>query len=322
MIAIHQRAYGEPADVLSVMQLERPTPEPGEALVRVAAAGVSIGISHLTVGVPYLVRLVAGLRRPRNPLPGLDVAGTVEAVGSPSSDLEIGAEVVGWANGTWAEYVCVPLDQLHAKPDNLGFDQAAALGDSAITALKAVRDQGEVGPGQSVLINGASGGVGTYAVQIAKQLGAEVTGVCSAASGDMVRGLGADEIIDYKTQDFLASTRKYDVLVDMIGNRPLRDCLRVLTSGGIYVLVGVADMGRILGLSRQARAFALAPFVKQKLRVFVAMHSREDLGTVLDLAAAGQLTPRIQERFPLDRAPEALTRQREGRVKGKLVLTV
>ncbi len=320
MHTIIQPRYGTP-DVLRLEETDTPTPAPDEVLVRVHAAAVNIGDWHLLRAVPYVIRLGLGLRRPRRQTPGRDLAGHVEAVGSDVRDFRPGDEVFGWSSGAFAEYVCTSESNLLPRPASLTLEQAAAVGDSAFTALAAVRDQGRVTPGQRVLINGASGGVGTFAVQIAKAFGAHVTAVCSTRNVDLVQSLGADEVIDYQRQDFTQTDHPYDVMLDLVGNRSLSACRQVLTPRGTYVIVGVRDAGRWLGLGRQARALLLAPFVRQRIRVFVVRHTREDLGVLRDLVDAGQVAPVIETRYPLREAAEALRHQGEGHPRGKIILT-
>jgi NADPH:quinone reductase-like Zn-dependent oxidoreductase len=235
MKAIVQSRYGSP-DLLRLEEIAKPGIKDDEVLVRVRSAAVNIGDWHLLRGVPYLMRLVFGLRRPRRETPGLDIAGQVEAVGGNVKQLRPGDEVFGWCKGAFAEYACTAETNLLPKPTNLNFEQAAAVGDSAFTALAAVRDHGRVQPGKRVLINGASGGVGTFAVQIAKSFGANVTGVSSTTNIGLVRSLGADRVIDYTKEDFTKSAVRYDVMLDLVGTRPLSDCRRVLTPRGTYVL--------------------------------------------------------------------------------------
>jgi NADPH:quinone reductase-like Zn-dependent oxidoreductase len=321
MKAIIQTRYGSP-DLLRLEDVDRPTPGDDEVLVRVRAAAVNIGDWHLLRAVPYVIRLGLGLRRPRRRTPGRDIAGHVEAVGSNITEFGPGDEVFGWGGGAFAEYVSTPATHLLPKPANLTLEEAAAVGDSAFTALAAVRDQGRVQPGQRVLINGASGGVGTFAVQIAKALGAHVTAVCSTRNVELVRSLGADEVIDYQQQDFAETGHPYDVMLDLVGNRSLSECRRVLTPRGTYVIVGVRDAGRWLGLGRQAKALLLAPFVRQRMRVFVVKHTREDLGVLRGLVEAGQVVPVIEKRYALSDAADALRHQGEGHTRGKIVLGV
>ena len=321
MKAIVQDRYGSP-DVLELKEVDKPVAGDDEALVRVHAAGVSISDWHLMRGIPYVMRPAVGLSKPRHEVPGFDMAGEVEAVGRNAKRLRPGDQVFGWCNGAFGEFACGAEDHLLAKPPDLTFEQAAAVGDSAFTALNAVRDQGKVQPGERVLVNGASGGVGTYAVQIAKAFGADVTGVCGTASLDLVRSIGADEVIDHAHEDFSQSGERYDVMLDLVGNRPLSDCRRTLTPRGTYVLVGVRDMGRWFGLGRQAKTLALSPFVRQKMRVFVATRNSEDLAALKELVEAGQVRPVIDKRFELSAVPEALRHQGEGHPHGKIVIEV
>lgn len=319
MKAIVQDSYGLP-DVLELRDVDKPLVKDDELLVRVQAAAVNIGDWHLLRGVPYVMRLGFGLRRPRRAIPGMDIAGSVEAIGSNVTRFRPGDEVFGWCKGAFADYACAPESNLLPKPSSLAFEQAATVGDSAFTALAAVRDQGKVQPGQRVLINGASGGVGTFAVQIAKSFGANVTGVCSTRNVDLVRSLGADQVVDYTREDFTETEQRYDVMLDMVGNRSLSDCRRALTPRGTYVVVGVSDMGRWLGLGRQAKAVLLAPFVRQRIRVFVVKHNRDDLAVLKDLVEAGKVKPVIDRCYTLSEVPEALRHQGEGHARGKIVI--
>lgn len=321
MRAIVQHEYGSPVDVLGLADVDRPVVEDEQVLVRTRAASVSIGDWHFVTGLPYIARTMSGLLKPKNAVPGFDLAGTVEAVGKDVKLLEPGDEVFGWCKGAFAEYACALENNFLPKPAGLTFEGAAAVGDSAITALKAVRDQGEVQPGQSVLINGASGGVGTFAVQIAKSLGADVTGVCSTRNADMVRSIGADQVIDYTEEDFTEGDRRYDVMVDMVGSCSLAGCRRALNPRGTYVLVGVSDFGRWFGLSRQLKVLLSSPFVSQRLRTFVAAHNRDDLVALKELVEDGKLTPVIDRRYELSEVPAALQYQGEGHSRGKIVIT-
>jgi NADPH:quinone reductase-like Zn-dependent oxidoreductase len=228
--------------------------------------------------------------------------------------------VFGWCKGAFAEYACVAENNLLPKPANLTFEQSAAVGDSAFTALAAVRDQGKVQPGQRVLINGASGGVGTFAVQLAKAFGANVTGVCSTRNVGLVRSIGADQVIDYMKEDFTQAGQRYDVMLDLVGSRSLLGCRRAVTPRGIYVVVGVRDMGRWFGLGRQIKALLLSPFVRQRIRVLVVRHNREDLAVLKELVEAGKLAPVIDRRYTLSDVPEALRHQGEGHSQGKIVI--
>ncbi|HEY1521351.1 MAG TPA: NAD(P)-dependent alcohol dehydrogenase [Solirubrobacteraceae bacterium] len=321
MKAIIQTRYGSP-DVLQLTDVDKPVVKDDEVLVHVHAAAVNIGDWHLLRGVPYVVRLVAGLRRPRREIPGLDVAGQVEAVGAHVEQFRPGDEVFGWCKGAFAEYVCAAASNLLPTASNLTLEQSAAVGDSAFTALAAIRDQGKVQPGQRVLINGASGGVGTFAVQVAKAFGANVTGICSTTNLAMVRSIGADEVIDYTKEDFAQAGQRYDVMLDLVGSHSLSDCRRVLTRRGTYVVVGVKDVGRWLGLGRQFKALLLSPFVRQRMRVFVVRHNRQDLAVLKELAESGKLVPVIDRRYPLSDVPEALRHQGEGHARGKSVIAL
>ncbi len=319
--AIVQHRYGSPG-VLELKDVDRPVAKEIEVLVRVRAAAVNIGNWHLLRGIPYAMRPAVGLFKPKHEIPGLDLAGQVEAVGASVKHLQPGDEVFGWCDGAFAEYACVEEDNLLAKPDNLTFEQSAAVGDSAFTALNGVRDQGRVQPEQKVMINGASGGVGTFAVQIAKSFGANVTGVCSARNVDMVRSIGADQVIDYTQEDFTQDPQQYDVMLDLVGNRSLSDCRRALTPQGTYVLVGVSDMDRWLGLARQIKVLSSSPFVRQRMRIFITRHTKEDLVVLKELVESGKVTPIIDRRYQLSEVPEALRYQGEGHSRGKIVITV
>ena len=319
--AIVQDKYGSP-DVLELKDVDKPVAREDEVLVRVRAAAVNIGNWHLLRGIPYAMRPAVGLFKPKHEIPGLDLAGQVEAVGTRVNQFQAGDEVFGWCDGAFAEYACVEENNLLAKPDNLTLEQSAAVGDSASTALIAVRDQGKVQPGQKVLITGASGGVGTFAVQIAKSFGANVTGVCSARNVDMVRSIGADQVIDYTQEDFTQDRQRYDVMLDLVGSRSLSDCRRALTRQGTYVLVGVSDMGRWLGLARQIKMLSSSPFVRQRMRIFITRHTREDLVVLKELVESGRVTPVIDRRYQLSEVPEALRYQGEGHSQGKIVIAV
>jgi NADPH:quinone reductase-like Zn-dependent oxidoreductase len=322
MRAIVQDGYGPP-DGLELREVDTPTPGPGEVLVRVQAAGVDQGVWHLMAGLPYLIRVMGfGFRRPKVPTPGTDVAGRVEAVGSGVTRFASGDEVFGSADGSFAEYVCDREARFAHAPVNVGVEQAGAVAASGITALQAVRDQGEVAPGQTVLVIGASGGVGSFAVQIAKADGAEVTGVCSTANLDLVRSIGADHVIDYTRED-IADGRRFDVIIDTAGNRSLRRLRRALAPDGTLVIVGGEGGGRWLGgTQRMLAAGLLSPFVGQRLRTFVAKESTEDLLTLKELIEAGKVTPVVGATFPLQRAPDAIRNLREGHSGGKTVVTV
>jgi len=321
--AIVQDRYGPP-DVLRLADVDRPAIGDDDVLVRVRAAGVDQGVWHLTAGRPYLVRAMGyGLRAPKARVPGLDVAGTVEAVGGNATGLQPGDEVFGTARGSFAEFASAPQDRLAPKPANLTLEQAAAVPISGYTALQGVRDQGKVEAGQHVLVVGAAGGVGSFAVQVAKAFGAEVTGVCSTAKTDLVRSLGADHVIDYTEKDFATGTTRYDVILDTGGNRSLSDLRRVLRPEGTLVIVGGEGGGKWLGgIDRQLRATVLSPFVRQKLGTWISKENEEDLQTLRELVEAGKITPAVDRTFPLGEAPEAIRYLREGHARGKVVVTV
>jgi NADPH:quinone reductase-like Zn-dependent oxidoreductase len=321
MKAIVQDKYGSP-DVLELKDIDKPVAKDDEVLVRVHAASVSIANWHLLRGIPYIMRIGTGPLKPRQEVPGVDVAGQVEAVGKNVKQLRPGDEVFGWCKGAFAEHACAGENNFLAKPTNLTFEQAAAVGDSAITALNAVRDQGKVQPGQKVLINGASGGVGTFAVQIAKSFGAEVAAVCSTRNVEMVRSIGSEQVIDYTQEDFTQSGQRYDVMLDVVGNRALSDCRRALTPRGTYVSVGYLDLGRWFGLARQLKVLSSSPFVRQRMRVFIATPNREDLVVLKDLVEAGEVTPVIDRSYELSEVPDALRYQGEGHTQGKIVIAV
>jgi len=323
MKAIVHDVYGPPA-VLRIDEIDRPVPGSGDVLVRVHAAGVDPGVWHLMAGMPYLVRAMGfGLRAPKFRVRGMDVAGRVEAVGPDVTRFRPGDEVYGSCNGSFAEYACAKEDRLAHRPENLTHEQAAAVPVSACTALKALRDGGRLQAGQTVLVIGASGGVGTFAVQLAKAYGAHVTGVCSTAKTDLVRSIGADEVIDYTSEDPTDGTRRYDLVLDIAGNRPLSKLRRALTPRGTLVIVGGEGGGRwIGGNDRQLRALLLSPFVGQRLRGLVAMEKHSDLRLLAELIEAGKVTPVIDRTYPLAEAPDAIDYLMAGHARGKLVVRV
>ena len=322
MRAIVQEAYGD-ADVLR--PAERPLPRAlrdDEVLVRVHAAGLDRGTWHLMTGTPYAVRLVVGLRRPRQPVPGLDLAGTVVAAGAAVTRFAPGDEVYGIGTGTFAEYAIAKEGKLAAKPAALTHEQAATVPVSAITALQAVTDLAEVQAGKRVLVTGASGGVGSYAVQIAVAAGAEVTGVSSAAKADLVRSLGATHVLDYASDDFAEVPGRYDVIIDIAGNASLSRLRRALTPTGTAVLVGGEDAGRLTGMSRQLRALVVSLFVRQRLTMRVPKESANDLERLSAMIEAGQVMPSVGATYPLDQAGTAMRELVAGRVRGKVAITV
>ena len=327
MQAIVQDTYGPP-EVLRLREIDKPVAGNDEVLVRVHAAGVDQGVWHVMSGQPYMMRVMGfGLRAPKVRVRGDDVADTVEAVGANVTGFRPGDEVFGACEGTdsgsFAEYACARADRLVPKPAKLTFEQAAAVPASGCTALKAVRDKGEVRAGQRVLIIGAGGGVGSFAVQLAKASDAEVTGVCSAAKADLVRSIGADHVIDYTREDFADGRQRYDVIIDTAGNRPLPVLRRALTPRGTLVIAGGEAAGKwLMGLDRQLRALVLSPFVGQKLRSFVSLVREEDLQALTALVEAGKITPAVGQTYPLSEAPEAIRDLRAERARGKLVITV
>jgi NADPH:quinone reductase-like Zn-dependent oxidoreductase len=324
MEAVVQDEYGEAVDVLGFEEIARPEIAEDQVLVRVEAAGVDRGTWHLMAGRPYVLRAAGfGLRAPKTRVPGRDVAGTVVTVGRDVVGFEVGDEVFGTADGSLAEYAPANTRKLAPKPANLTFEQAAATPVSALAALQAVRDRGKVQAGEKVLIVGASGGVGTFAVQIAKSFGAEVTGVCSAAKADMVRALGADHVIDYEREDVTDGDRRYDVILDIGGNRRLRDLRRALTRRGRLVIVGGETDGRWLGgVDRQLRAILLSPFITQKLGSFMSSENSADLRALKELIESGKVTPVVDRAYPLRETPAAIRYLTEGHAQGKVVVTV
>jgi NADPH:quinone reductase-like Zn-dependent oxidoreductase len=323
MKAVVQDAYGSP-DVLELREVDRPAAGDEEVLVRVHAAGVDQGVWHLMAGLPYLMRIAGvGLRAPKHPVRGVDVAGRVEAIGANVTRFQPGDEVFGTCRGSFAEYACARADQLVPKPANLTFEQAASVPVSGCTALQAVRDRGKVRPGQRVLVIGAGGGVGTFAVQLARAFGAEVTGVSSTSKTELVRSIGADHAIDYTREDFADGRNRYDVILDIAGNRSLSHLRRALAPEGTLVIVGGEGGGRWLGgIDRQLRAHVLSPFVRQKLGTWISTQREEDLETLRELIEAGKVTPVVDRTFPLSEVPAAIRYLREGRAHGKVVVTV
>ncbi|HEX6166734.1 MAG TPA: NAD(P)-dependent alcohol dehydrogenase [Acidimicrobiales bacterium] len=323
MRAIVQDAYG-PADVLELRDIDKPEAGDGEVLVRVHAAGVDRGAWHLMTGLPYPIRLAGvGFRAPKNKVLGSEVAGQVEAVGTEVTRFRPGDDVMGTCNGSFAEYARGRQDRLAAKPANLGFEQAAAVPISGSTALQALRDQGRVQAGQKVLVVGASGGVGSFAVQIAKAFDTEVTGVCSTSKVELVRSLGADHVLDYTVEDVADGRQRYDLVLDIGGNTSVTRLRRALTPEGTLVIVGGESGGRWLGgLQRQLRALVTSPFVRQRLRVFVAREHYEQLEALTELIEAGKVMPAIDRTYPLSDVAEAIRYLEQGRARGKVVITV
>ncbi|MEZ4503547.1 MAG: NAD(P)-dependent alcohol dehydrogenase [Dehalococcoidia bacterium] len=322
MKAVVQRRYGT-ADELRIERTERPAVGEHDVLVRVRAAGLDAGVWHLMTGLPYIVRAGYGLRRPKHLVPGMDLAGRVEAVGSAVTRFQPGDDVFGSATGALAEYAAIPEDKLAPKPSNLGWEAAAAIGNSAAAALQALRDLANVQRGQRVLVIGASGGVGSFAVQIATALGAEVTGVASTSKLDLVRSMGAVDVIDYTREEIDARGTTYDAILDIGGNRPIRLLRRVLALEGTLVIVGGEGGGNWFGgVDRQIRAQVLSMFVRQQMRFLVSSVRASDLEVLARLAREGQLTPALDRTFGLDETPDAVRYLESGRARGKVVVTV
>ena len=325
MKAIVYCDYGS-ADVLKLEDLEKPVPDDDQMLVKVRAASINPLDWHFMRGTPKLMRIGTGLRKPKSIRLGVDYAGTIEAVGKNVTQFKAGDDVFGGKTGALAQYVCVRADRaVTLKPANVTFEQAASVPIAAITALQALRDDGHLQPGQKVLINGASGGVGTFAVQIAKSFGADVTGVCSTRNLELVRSLGADQVIDYTKEDFTTSERRYDLILDNVGTQPLSGFRRVLTPKGICVMVGGGgpNDGQWIGpMSRPLEALLISPFVSQKMGMMMAELNNKDLTILADLMQAGKLTPVIDRQYKLSEVPDAIRYLEEGHARGKVIITV
>lgn len=317
--------YGA-ADVLQLADVEKPAPDDDQLLIKVRAAALNPLDWHFIRGTPYVMRLQTGLRKPKAVQLGVDFAGTVEAVGRNVAQFKVGDEVFGGRTGAFAQYLCVRADRaVVRKPANLTFEQAAAVPIAAVTALQGLRDKGQVRPGQRVLINGASGGVGTFAVQLAKTFGADVTAVCSTRNLDMVRSLGADRVIDYTREDFTRSDQSYDLILDNVGNHTLAEFRRVLRPQGKYVMIGGGGPhdGRWIGaLGRPVLALAQSPFISQDMGMMLAELNKSDLIVLGDLMQAGKVTPVIDRRYPLAEVPAAIRYLEEGHARGKVVIDV
>jgi len=322
MQAIVYRCYGSP-EVLQLESMEKPAPADNEVLVKIKAAAVNPLDWHFMRGSPYIMRLGTGLGAPKETRLGVDFAGTVEAVGKSVKQFKPGDDVFGGKTGAFADYVTVAGDRaLALKPANVSFEQAASVPIAAITALQALRDKGQLKPGQKVLINGASGGVGTFAVQIARAIGAEVTGVCSGRNTEMVRSIGADHVIDYKQENYTENGLHYDLIIDMVSNHSLSDNRRVLTPGGILVMVG-GDSGNWLEpLMGPIKAFFYSPFVGQEFSLLLAQMRKDDLQTLADLMETGQVVPVIDRRYPLSEVPAAIRYSEEGHARGKIIINL
>jgi NADPH:quinone reductase-like Zn-dependent oxidoreductase len=319
--------YGPP-DVVQITDVEKPVPKDNEVLIKVRAASVNPLDWHFMRGTPYFLRVMAGLRKPKDKRLGIDVAGQVEAVGKNVTQFKTGDEVFGACRGAFAEYACTSESALVMKPDNVTFEQAASVPIAALTAVQGLRlggwgDKGQIQPGQKVLINGAAGGVGTFAVQIAKSFGADVTGVCSTRNVDMVRSIGADQVIDYTQEDFTKSGQRYDLIFDCVGNHSLLACRRILNPKGIYIAVGGPSGRWMIGfLARAITAPGLSWFVSQKFVMFLTRSSKEDLTILHELMKAGKVTPVIDKRYRLSEVPEAIRYLEAGHARGKVVITL
>jgi NADPH:quinone reductase-like Zn-dependent oxidoreductase len=321
MKAIAYHRYGS-SDVLQCEEIERPLPGDDEVLIAVRAAAVNPLDWHFLRGTPYMGRLCFGLRRPKTPRLGADVAGRVEAVGRNVTRFKPGDEVFGACRGAFAEYVCAPESTLALKPRNVTFEQAASAPVAGFTALQALRDKGRLQPGQTVLINGAGGGVGTFAVQIARQLGADVTAVCSTRNVERVRAIGADWVIDYTQEDFTRNGQHYDLILDCVGNHSLPACRRALNPQGIYIIVGAPGGRWISPLPRVLQALVMSRLGSRSLVAFTARRSQEDLIILCDLMAAGKVAPVIDRSYSLEEVPAAIRYLEEGHARGKVVITV
>ena len=326
MKAVVYTNYGSP-DVLEIRNIKKPIPNDDQVLVKVRAASLNPLDWHYMEGTPYMIRAMgAGLRKPKSPRLGVDLAGTVEAVGKNVTQFKPGDEVFGTGHGAaFAEYVCAGKTKLVLKPANITFEQAAVVPIAALTALQGLRDKGKVQPGQKVLINGASGGVGTFAVQIAKSFGADVTGVCSTKNLDLVRSLGADHVIDYTKEDFTSGAQRYDLILDNVGTQPLSGFRRALKPQGICVMIGGGgpNEGRWIGaLARPVKALLLSPFVSQQMSMMLAEIRQEDLTVMRDLMEAGKVTPVVDKTYPLSQVREAIKYLEAGHARGKVILTM
>jgi NADPH:quinone reductase-like Zn-dependent oxidoreductase len=319
MQAIVQDKYGS-ADVLERRDIDKPEIGNDEVLVHVRAASVHLGDWILMTGSPFVMRMATGLTKPKNRIPGTDLAGTIEAVGKDVQDLRPGDEVFGWGTGAFAEYASGPADQFVKKPADLTFEHAAAIGVSATTALQLLRDDGKVRPGQKVLINGASGGVGTFAVQIAKAFGAEVTGVTSTKNVEMVRSIGADHVIDYTGEDFTKGATRYDLILDNVGNHSMAATRRALTATGMLISNGGGHAGGKLG--RVIRGAIASMLVRQQGAPSVKTQNRPDLVALTELVEVGKVTPVIDRRYPLRQTPEAIGHVAAGHARGTVVITM
>jgi NADPH:quinone reductase-like Zn-dependent oxidoreductase len=319
--AVYSR-YGSP-DVVQIRDVEKVVPKDYEVLIKVRAASVNPLDWHFMRGTPYFLRIRAGLRKPKDIRLGVDVAGQVDAIGRNVTQFQPGDEVFGTCHGAFAEYACTSESALVMKPDNVTFEQAASAPVAAFAALQGLRDKGQIQPGQKVLINGAAGGVGTFAVQIAKSFGADVTGICSTRNVDMVRSIGADHVVDYTQEDFTKSGQRYDLFFDGVGNHSLSACRGVLTPPGIYIAVGGPSSPWMIGpMARAVTAPVWSRLVSQKLAMVLAKPNQKDLTVVRDLMEAGKATPVIDKRYRLTGVPEAIRYLEQGHARGKVVITL
>jgi NADPH:quinone reductase-like Zn-dependent oxidoreductase len=315
-------SYG-PADVVRIAEVAKPVPRDNEVLIKVRAASVNPFDWRLMKGEPRLLRLAFGLRKPRSGRPGVDVAGEVKAVGSKVTQFKPGDAVFGACRGAFAEYVCTAESKIAKKPDNVTFEQAASVNVAGLTALQGLRDKGNIQPGSKVLINGASGGVGTFAVQIARAFGARVTGVCSTRNIELVRSIGADEVIDYTWHDFTRNDERYDLILDNVGNHPFSECRRVLNPKGRFIMVGAPHEVSLMGLmAPMTEAILLSAFGSQKAVMFIGKASQKDLTFLGELMVAGNLKPVIDRTYDLSEAAAAVRHVEEGHARGKVLVTV
>ncbi|MDX6558630.1 MAG: hypothetical protein QOF72_1679 [Blastocatellia bacterium] len=321
MKAIRKCEYG----TVTLRAVEKPIPSDNQVLIKVRAASLNAADGHLLRG-SFLMRPLIGMRKPKDSRFGIDCAGTVEALGKNVTQFKPGDEVFGAANGSIAEYVCAPERTLVTKPDNVTFEQAGSVAVAGLTALQGLRDQGNIQSGQKVLVNGASGGVGTFAVQIAKAYGAEVTAVCSSRNLEQARSIGADHVIDYTKEDFTVGTQRYDMIFDNVGNHTIAERRRVLAPNGICVLAGMGSAGEHEGqwsrLAGNLKSLFVSPFISQKFKLFIAKVLKADLGVLRDLMQEGKLTPVIDRDYPMSKTAEALDYLEEGHARGKIVITI
>jgi NADPH:quinone reductase-like Zn-dependent oxidoreductase len=322
MQAIMHTGFGAPDRVLVPGETAVPQAGDGEVLVRIRAAAVAKGDWLITRGLPYIARPSYGIRTPRHRIAGLEFAGVVEAIGAGVTEFRPGDEVFGWGNGALAEFTAVAADQLARIPSGVGFEAAAAVPVSGFAALQAVRDRGEVAAGDRVLVIGASGGVGSFAVQIAKALGAGVTGVAGTRNLDLVRSLGADSVVDYTREDIGDGSQRYDVIIDIAGNRSLSELRRALTPGGTLVIVGGSGGRWTMGFGRTIRAMLLSPFVRGRMRSLISKPNRGDLEALADLVASGAVKPAVGRTFPLHDADEAIDLVGSGKSSGKTIVNM